>query len=1356
MRKLKLLIAAALTMGAAVTAGAADFTDGGKYYLKNTASGKYWGAGNGWGTTASLVEHPEYVYLHLQNDGQYTIESQVSNGGDNKYFNGEYMDNNNAWWLTFTQNDEGKYTIAASGTNYFGYDGTTTVLGKNLDGTSANALWEVYSEAEMRTQLEAATVDAPVDATWLMLDPNFGRNNVNVGKWTMVANNQNLSGGNNTNNCAESWHSTFTLSQALTSVPNGTYRMTAQGFYRQDGSDNDNLPYFYANDEKQTFGPMGTLPDHSGNGQNGMDDASVEFSNGNYTIEPIWVRVTDGNLTVGAKNETNTALWCIWDNFVLTYYGDVTIVEAKLAAFVSDYNEALAAAKAYQSTDMFDEDKTALNTAINDNTLDLTGDVTEGQLTTATSNLNAAAAAAATAALKYTTYTNAQTLINGGENVDLTSVIVNPSFEQGTNGWTVEGGLGPQSNTSFGKTGTYYLEYWQPNGTKSVKQTVGYLPAGLYKMTVRVKARGVTSAKVFAGGIDKAVTVEDAENEYTVDFALDEKTDAVIGFEGVGTGAGSSWFAMDNFRLTFVGGLPDELTAVTGKMNSEVAAAQTTAIETYVSTKSVANYNAAAAAIAAAQASVDAYAAAAAAIAKANGILAETNVYTADSKTAYKEAISAAQTAYDGGTMTDADAAALENTLNGGTAYKPTALMRDFYASAWTATNGVSIYTNNWSTEGNTDGSNFSTPFIEDWVSDANSLANTTISASVAGLATGTYKVTAKVRLRLKNNGSAPVSGVSMQATGGEAVAISGETNYGSFYVADVEATGYVVTEGENLTISFSVNGTNASWLSIKAVNYERTGDVALADADDYTALNAAMEGKTLGFEAGEYAPYNNIAAVEALAAAKAIDQTAENSKPAVTAATAALNAATWTANTEEVNAIYDGSFNLTTETDGTYILPIGWTNLGYNTRVYNSTNMGDNAGVNATSQKACMFAKFTTEYGTKAGYTMPLKAGEYVLEFIYGGWNEVATRDIKIYCGDTQATVNPVTVTAKNNQAHVSTDAWSSYKGLVTIPADGDYVLSFYRQSTTAQNQICVSDIVLKKAPVYAVVGNASFFSGSWDQTTTTDMLTLTDGVFTKTYTDLTLDKQTIAYKFIKKATADAEKADVWYDNNTNENQTINIPVKGKYDITFTFDETTVAGVAVKNAEAVVIGEKGWATTVTNSPLDFSQETAFRAYTATVSDDNVTLAQVANVKAETGLVLHGDEGTYYLPVIESSETDKGSLMFSSTETYNTWQPTDGTVNTFYGLTVNSDNKAQFVKLNDGTIPAQKAFLMVNTPGSGARELKVVFAGETTGIDSIAAETVAAEGVYNLNGQRVNAPAKKGLYIVNGKKVILK
>ena len=310
-----------------------------KYIIKNVESGMFWGAGNDWGTQASLVAHPEYVKLDPNGDGTYKLESQVNNGGTKYYFNGSYMDNDQPVALTITKLENGNYTIA-NGTNYFGWDGTSTVLGQNLAADSKNAEWTIQSLDDAKAALVNATVEAPMDATLLIEDHDFGRNNRYENRWTIEASNKKLSGGNNKNNCAESYHSTFTLTQVLQGAPKGVYAMTAQGFYRQDGTDNDNLPYFYANDEKGTF-PLLT------GSENSMAAASESFTAGKYTIDPIFVKVEEGGtLTIGAKLETNTALWCIWDNFVLTYYGDCDLAEAKFSGLVAQVNALKAEAEA--------------------------------------------------------------------------------------------------------------------------------------------------------------------------------------------------------------------------------------------------------------------------------------------------------------------------------------------------------------------------------------------------------------------------------------------------------------------------------------------------------------------------------------------------------------------------------------------------------------------------------------------------------------------------------------------------------------------------------------------------------------------------------------------------------------------------------------------------------------------------------------------------------------------------------------------------------------------------------------------------------------------------------------------------
>ena len=287
----------------------------GKVYLRNVESGTWWGAGNDWGTRASLVEHPEYVTL-VKNGDTYKLESQVSNDENNTkiYFNGDYMDDANPIALTITQLDNGHYTIT-NGENVYGNPASGTVLEKAASITSVAAQWDIFTQDDMMKALESASSENPIDATFLILDANFGRNNRNVGAWTAEASNKNLSGGNMINNCAESYRSTFTISQAIANAPAGVYKLTAQGFYRQDGSDYKNLPYFFANDHKVTF------LERTGS-ENSMSAASVSFTNGLYTNFPIAFELSEGGtLTIGAKNDTNTLLWCIFDNFVLTYYG---------------------------------------------------------------------------------------------------------------------------------------------------------------------------------------------------------------------------------------------------------------------------------------------------------------------------------------------------------------------------------------------------------------------------------------------------------------------------------------------------------------------------------------------------------------------------------------------------------------------------------------------------------------------------------------------------------------------------------------------------------------------------------------------------------------------------------------------------------------------------------------------------------------------------------------------------------------------------------------------------------------------------------------------------------------------------
>ena len=195
----------------------------------------------------------------------------------------------------------------------------------------------------------------------------------------------------------------------------------------------------------------------------------------------------------------------------------------------------------------------------------------------------------------------------------------------------------------------------------------------------------------------------------------------------------------------------------------------------------------------------------------------------------------------------------------------------------------------------------------------------------------------------------------------------------------------------------------------------------------------------------------------------------------------------------------------------------------------------------------------------------------------------------------------------------------------------------------------------------------------------------------------------------------------------------------------------TSTVFYAYKTVSSVpaTIGASGLATLYTSYALDFSGVSGLKAYTATLADKKVTLTPVDNVPAGTGVVLKGDEGNYDIPVIASSVTDKGALMGSATDIVYDAEA----ANDYYYLGLN-EGKAQFKKLTSGTIAAGKCYLEVAK--SSARTLEVVFAdAETTGINSIENARVENGQFFNLAGQRV-AKAQKGLYIVNGKKYVVK
>ena len=174
--------------------------------------------------------------------------------------------------------------------------------------------------------------------------------------------------------------------------------------------------------------------------------------------------------------------------------------------------------------------------------------------------------------------------------------------------------------------------------------------------------------------------------------------------------------------------------------------------------------------------------------------------------------------------------------------------------------------------------------------------------------------------------------------------------------------------------------------------------------------------------------------------------------------------------------------------------------------------------------------------------------------------------------------------------------------------------------------------------------------------------------------------------------------------------------------------------------------------TYVTPDIMDFSKMSGLKAYVATAADgDGVTMTKVvAPVPADTPLLLMGTTGTEYnVPIVGSATTPATNLLKKG----------DGTTvfdGTTYDYLLYSDGK--FYQIGSGTIATNKAYLHLDANPAGARSLDIFINDETMGIDAALMNNgrMNHDGVvYDLQGRRVS-PLRKGLYIVNGKKMIVK
>ena len=155
-------------------------------------------------------------------------------------------------------------------------------------------------------------------------------------------------------------------------------------------------------------------------------------------------------------------------------------------------------------------------------------------------------------------------------------------------------------------------------------------------------------------------------------------------------------------------------------------------------------------------------------------------------------------------------------------------------------------------------------------------------------------------------------------------------------------------------------------------------------------------------------------------------------------------------------------------------------------------------------------------------------------------------------------------------------------------------------------------------------------------------------------------------------------------------------------------------------------------------------------------SENQVTSEPIKEnvVKANNGVLLEGEQGVEYqltaLPAASVGNDYAGNLLEPVIEKkhYGYGQ----------GYYILKDGKFYAIANDAAEIPSCKAVLHI--AGANARVIDIISFDETTGLSEelrVKSEEFATATWYDLNGRKLNGmPTKKGVYILNGKKVVVK
>lgn len=251
-----------------------------------------------------------------------------------------------------------------------------------------------------------------------------------------------------------------------------------------------------------------------------------------------------------------------------------------------------------------------------------------------------------------------------------------------------------------------------------------------------------------------------------------------------------------------------------------------------------------------------------------------------------------------------------------------------------------------------------------------------------------------------------------------------------------------------------------------------------------------------------------------------------------------------------------------------------------------------------------------------------------------------------------------------------------------------------------------------------WTVAGSPEILGKDWDETATeNDMIKQEDNVtYILTKTDLTLALGTYKYKICANHGWSENYGD---DTGPEGNASIYIAADGIYDLTFTFNTDTheVSCVPTRKADAII--EKIWSVA-----------------------GNEGLFETAWDEQSTANEMTKQENNIYVLV------KKGISLNAQTYEYKVCSNHDWTES--YGADPLGIDNAILI------IPEAGTYDVTFTFNQATKEVSATAVRtDTDGISQIAGDVKAKNVVFNLQGHRVSTP-KQGVYIINGKKVVVK